>query len=655
MERYNKRWIQILYFILDNNKKASGDSIALSVGVSSRTIRNDMKELNVILRAYDAKIVSEIGHGYILKIKDSDRFQGFLDEIEMAEKLKPFQNIIPSNSEERVWYITSKLLMNSLNYKEYIETFDLAEELFISASTLKKDLKAVSEILKRYDLRISETKKSGMWVLGEESKIRFCISEYIFNNLEITGGNDDKFYKEVFGKEDFELIHDILTDTIIKYNLRLTDIAFKNLVVHSLIMLKRIKGKQHMKYSQKEIQLFVTTNEFNCAKEIVEKMNEGLDISLRDEVYYLTQHLISSQRFLIEYPNDNYTDKETVLKILLKIKNETSIDLSDDNQLINGLAIHLRAAFQRMRFDMNIRNEFLDTIKNSYPLAFELAVLAGKIIEEEYGLKAKETEIGYLSIHLGTALERKGINKKQVKKKVILVCIAGVAMALLLKEKLEQRFGQYIEIVKSCPAGEVTQELIEQVNIVLTTVELPKFYSGKIKKIKLFLDEDDLDGLSTMITESEEQYQAINYSDIFRKELFFKEKEFKNKQEVLEYMTNAMLEKNYITETVKASVFEREEMATTELGSLLAIPHALFNNMVDITVSVMILKKSIVWENEKVQVVLLLNIPQSKYDIWEIIFKNLYQYLIGKSGIKRLIKYQCYDQFISDLPMLRRI
>ena len=127
MERYNKRWIQILYFILDNNKKASGDSIALSVGVSSRTIRNDMKELNVILRAYDAKIVSEIGHGYILKIKDSDRFQGFLDEIEMAEKLKPFQNIIPSNSEERVWYITSKLLMNSLNYKEYIETFDLAQ------------------------------------------------------------------------------------------------------------------------------------------------------------------------------------------------------------------------------------------------------------------------------------------------------------------------------------------------------------------------------------------------------------------------------------------------------------------------------------------------------------------------------------------------
>ena len=51
------------------------------------------------------------------------------------------------------------------------------------------------------------------------------------------------------------------------------------------------------------------------------------------------------------------------------IRSGTGIDLSDDNQLINGLAMHLSAALQRLRFDMNIRNEFLDSIKNLYPLA----------------------------------------------------------------------------------------------------------------------------------------------------------------------------------------------------------------------------------------------------------------------------------------------
>ena len=55
--------------------------------------------------------------------------------------------------------------------------------------------------------------------------------------------------------------------------------------------------------------------------------------------------------------------------------------------------------------------------------------------------------------------------------------------------------------------------------------------------------------------------------------------EFKDKQEILEFMTDAMVEKGYINQEIKQSIFKREEMSTTELGSLVAIPHALFNDM----------------------------------------------------------------------------
>ena len=49
MERYNKRLIKILRFFLENEKRITGASIALSVGVSTRTVRNDIKELNQML------------------------------------------------------------------------------------------------------------------------------------------------------------------------------------------------------------------------------------------------------------------------------------------------------------------------------------------------------------------------------------------------------------------------------------------------------------------------------------------------------------------------------------------------------------------------------------------------------------------------------
>ena len=62
----------------------------------------------------------------------------------------------------------------------------------------------------------------------------------------------------------------------------------------------------------------------------------------------------------------------------------------------------------------------------------------------------------------------------------------------------------------------------------------------------------------------------------------------------------------------------------------------------------MVLKKPVIWENEKVQVVLMLNIPQSKYDVWKLYLKPI-SVLIGNSGVAKLVRHPCYGQFIKDL------
>ena len=647
MELSNKRCIQILHLLLNSKDRITGENLGVSIGVSSRTIRTDIKELNEFLEPYQAGVVSKIGQGYELKIQDQKLFSKLLKELKQQEKGKNFQNIIPSEPEDRVRFIISKLLLSSLNgSKEVIDFFDLEEELFISTSTLKKDIRTIGAILKAYDLKISITKKNGVRIVGEEAKIRYCISEYIFNSRDKFEVEENAFYNHVFTSQEMEKLRKILLEAITKYDLRLTDIAFKNVLVHSLIMLKRFEGQRSVTYGQEDMKEFESKKEFECAGEIIERIKEDFGMDLGNEVYYLTQHLISSQRFLIDDPKDDYQYKAEIEKILKNIRDETNIDLSDDKQLINGLAMHLDAALQRLRFDMNIRNEFLDSIKNMYPLAFELAVLAGEVIEQTYGLRTKENEIGFLAMHFGAALERKGLNRKPKKaKKAIIVCIAGIATAMLLKEKIQKNFGHEIEIERTCPQQEVTQELIDSVDLVLTTVELKHFQSSKIKKIHLILDESDIEGIRNIL-EEEQGKDKINYRGFFPEELFFPEADFREKMEVLEFMTETMKAKEYITESVKQSIFKREEMATTELGSLVAIPHALLNNTQKAVVSVLILKKPILWESEKVQVVLLLNIPKDQYDIWEEVFKKLYRYLIGEQGVTRLIRNRNYEEFI---------
>ena len=67
--------------------------------------------------------------------------------------------------------------------------------------------------------------------------------------------------------------------------------------------------------------------------------------------------------------------------------------------------------------------------------------------------------------------------------------------------------------------------------------------------------------------------------------------EFKNKEEILEHMTREMQIRGLISKEGSKSVFKREEMSTTELGNMVAIPHAMSNDSEEAVVSVMILKK----------------------------------------------------------------
>ncbi len=52
-----------------------------------------------------------------------------------------------------------------------------------------------------------------------------------------------------------------------------------------------------MTYEENDIKTFEKKVEFECAQEIIKRIQKEFEVDLGNEVYYLTQHLISSQRF----------------------------------------------------------------------------------------------------------------------------------------------------------------------------------------------------------------------------------------------------------------------------------------------------------------------------------------------------------------------
>ncbi len=641
----NQRGIQILELLKKSDRPMTSSQIAVLMEISSRTVRNEIKEINQILEKYGAKIISKNGLGFVLTIYDENKFQEFLKEFVQTGIKK--LNIIPSNPQDRVGYIISRILHTSLKVGEKIEWYDLEEELHIGSTTLRNDFNTVREVLSRYELKISITKKHGIRIIGEEAGIRYCISEYAFNNSSVISLENSPIYGQLFYETEVQKIREILKQAISDYDLKLTDLAFKNLLIHILIMMKRYAKACVVLYQPDTIEAFKERKEYLCAKEIAKKIKEEMQEDIGVEVYYITQHLMSSQRFLEENSGSRYRYQGTQ-NILETIHEQTGIDLTDDEGLITGLDTHLSIALQRLKFNMNIRNEVLDLIKSCYPLAFELAVLAGGVIEKEFNLQMKENELGFMAVHFAAALGRKGISNEEESKSAVIVCDAGRSIAVLIKEKINQLFSDRIKIIGVYRTSDLTNKMIDSVDLVIATVDIAAFHSEKIVNVKVFFEEDDVRKISYAL-KHKNSMENLKYKSVFRKDLFFTGLNLKTKDEVLTYLTDVLMEKGYITENVKQSIFKREELATTEIGCLMAIPHALLNDMEDVTVAVAILKKPIVWDKEKVQVVLMLNIPKNKNSVWEGIFKKVYRELISEQGVTWLIKNQDYEEFIEKI------
>lgn len=645
----NSRIAKLINVFAEAKRSMTSKELAAYIGVSSHTIRNDMKEVETLLCRHGAAIEGKPRVGYALQILNETAWHKFYQQLMLEQKNslhEPCGKIVPTGRKDRIDYIISNLLVLALR-KEQLSQWDLADKLYISLSTLKSYWKDIQQVLSGIGIALIADRGNKIRLEGDENRIRRCIAEKLFSQDNLLDLSTSNFYQEVFSQEEIKRVKDIVLKAILSHDIVLSDMAFRGIVLHILIVLKRFGNAATIEYSAEELKFLRTTESYGVVREIVEEIHKEMSFNIETEEYYLTEHFLSSQRFLRDEKRSDRDESANglVWYILGEIRSEYHIDLSHDRELIAGLQIHLNAAIHRLRFNIGIRNDILQVIKKSFPLAFELAVLAARIIETQENLKTNENEIGFLAMHFGVALDRKAHKKKSC----ILVCGAGAATAMLMKEILLRRFGGYLDIVRICPLYELRQTDLDDVDLIFSTVMITSFQSKKIVYVSPVLTEDDITRLEGRIVCNKLKADVEAYQDFFHENLFFKGITLDSKEEILCFLSEQMLAQGYIDERTQASIFAREKMASTEIGGLIAMPHAIENTSSVPAVAVAILQKSIRWAYENVQLVFMISIPQNKCKLWEDIFKRIYQYLVRDKGIHELIAKQDYHILLARL------
>ena len=129
----------------------------------------------------------------------------------------------------------------------------------------------------------------------------------------------------------------------------------------------------------------------------------------------------------------------------------------------------------------------------------------------------------------------------------------------------------------------------------------------------------------------------------FDPNLFFVNVPAKSKDEVIDYMTMRIRNYRKVPRNFKELVLLREKKAVTEFGNLIAIPHPYRVCTDETFVCVALLKRPILWDKQKVQLVFLLSIEKNKNRDLQKFYTLTSKMLTSKDYVKLLLHEKRYS------------
>ncbi len=629
----NSRMTILLRELMAADTALTSRYLASITDVSSRTAREDIKQLDEMIEG--AHIESIRAKGYKLTIQDNQSFRNYIKNAYQEKQLD--DAVIPNSPEERVRYLIKRLLLED----SYVKLEDICEEMYISKSTIQNDLKQVKQILKKYEIVMDKRPNYGLKVKGSEFKLRFCMSEYVFERDKKVKASKQILLDQLPFLTEAQLskIWTIIIEEIKENDITPSDIAINNLFIHLAIACKRIKSGNHVSIYKINLDEILNQTEYAVADRIVTKVEGCLQLTFpHEEVAYIAIHLMGTKMI----SQTNLQDEEirevldddiyqVTLSILNRIEEKFDLNIRNDRELIVGLALHLKPSINRFKYGMNIRNPMIDDIKFNYPLVFEAGIIAGIVLEEEMGVSIDENEIGYLALHIGAAIERGKI--RQGPKRCLVVCASGYGSAQLLKYKLQSEFDSKLEVAATTEYYKLQQCSLADIDFIVSSIPIPDLLPIPVIEVNTILAEKDLEKIEMMVFKN-----STRLFEYVKENLIFLDQPFSTKEEVLTFTCKELEHKGLVDHRFLESVEEREAVAPTSFGNLVAVPHPITPQSNQTFLSFCTLKKPIQWGDKRVQFICLLSVKKGSTEDLQSMYEMLGKIIDDVSLVQELLK-----------------
>lgn len=618
----------------------NGKKIAEALGVSTRTVRNYVNEKN---RLTSNPLIQSSNNGYY--IEDRRIAKRFLDSNEQK------QSHIPENESERIDYIIEEFLVNNST----MNSFDLADSLYISTSTLQKVIAQANEYLRKYSLSI-ESRNNILRLVGSEGDKRRYMSNYLYshfssNTLSLTS------LEKYFGIDLITKLIGFIKKFSTKENLKINDFAFKNLLLHLAIIIQR---------NQKGLFLTTTRRDTTIKPEwqetirfISDYMDEELSLTLTNEDLYSVFILLKSNSNILLQDNKEVMDtiikkevKTDVISIISKFYNQYAIDLYSD-QFISTFSLHLQSMYTRIEFQTATKNPLLADIKQSSPLLFEMATYITCLINDYKQTELTEDETAFIALHIGNGIEFQRSELQKID--TVIIIPKYLNLESKFTEAVINDFGQDINLRAIINDQSVIEDSHISFQLIISVIDIDRtqFLDSHFIKMSPIYNDSQRDILSKEIN----KLTAMNKKQLMRdyldqylsEELFFPNCTTTDRESALRKVTHQLEDLDYVEPLFYERILHRENLASTAFGDF-AIPHSIEMDAMKTSVSVILLPEGLEWEEGKtVYLILLMTINRRDMAFFRFFYEEVIQYISTENVAKDLSTLSDFDSFKNKL------
>ena len=291
---------------------------------------------------------------------------------------------------------------------------------------------------------------------------------------------------------------------------------------------------------------------------------------------------------------------------------------------------------------------FIEDIKRRYPLIFEIACRIGNSLKHDLGLIINESEIAFISLHLGSAFERLAYANRY---RAILIYPYNKKLAVQYENKNNQRFDDRMEIVEVLSFVDNDKIELLDVDIILTITPFQMAFDGPLLEVSAFFDNKDesliLDALSKVESFKTKKHFKSKMLGLFSKDLFNATMHFENRDAIIRAMGQDAVDFAYASEVYIDSVFEREAMSSTDFNYGIAVPHSVnASYTLSSGLGFMILDKPIQWGNFQLQVVIMLTITKQDHVLLRTFFDWLNDIISVPKYYSELLNIKTFEALI---------